>query len=586
MVSSNSRYVITFNGEIYNFSELRKELESTGASFRGHSDTEVMLAAFEEWGIKAAIRRMTGMFAFALWDRERRELHLARDRAGEKPLYVSEIGGNLLFGSQITALRAHPAWVGEIDRGALTLFMRHGYIPAPYSIYQGVEKVLPGTIVTIRRSTSGSGFEHQTTPYWSALEAAITGLSAPLNVDDEEARHILDTTLCKVIGQQMLADVPLGAFLSGGIDSTTVVAIMQSLSSRPVRTFTIGFHEGAYDEAGHARVVAKHLRTEHTEHYVTPRDAQEVIPRLPSIFDEPFADSSQIPTFLVSQLARRSVTVSLSGDGGDELFAGYGRYLDLTRALAKSARAPAVAHQISRIMSGPGAPWALHVAAATVGLGTRVPQLGDRLERLNERLRVRGDVRATYRGLVSSWPRPRDVVIGANEPATWSASIELPGGGPIEQAMLTDFCSYLPDDILVKVDRSAMAVSLESRAPMIDHRVVELAWRLPLSQKLRDGQGKHVLRAVLDRYVPREMMNRPKRGFAIPVGQWLRGPLRGWADDLLSPTALDRDGYLAQAPIIRLWTEHRSGKQDWTGRLWPILMFQAWHQAQDPSRST
>lgn len=579
MSSASGRYVIAFNGEIYNFLGLRRDLEGAGARFRGHSDTEVMLAAIERWGIQGALPRLAGMFAFALWDRERRELHLARDRAGEKPLYVTNVGGTLLFGSQLSSLRAHPRWRGEIDRGALTSLMRYSYIPAPHTIHVGVHKVLPGTVLTIRRLMSGGALERSIETYWSARAVAEAGLAAPLEVSDGEAVRLLDDTLRTVVGQQMVADVPLGAFLSGGVDSTTVVAIMQSLSSRPVRTLTIGFHESGYDEANHARAVANHIGTEHTEQYVTPREAQEVIPRLPWIYDEPFADSSQIPTLLVAQLARRSVTVSLSGDGGDELFAGYGRYLDLERSMAKNACTPSAARPLVRAALGSGRPWAAHAAASLLGLEARVPQLGDRLERLAGRLTAR-DATGTYRQLVSYWPRPQEVVIGAREVTPWSDAATLRNASAVEQAMLIDFCSYLPDDILVKVDRATMAVGLESRAPLIDHRVVELAWRLPLSQKVRNGQGKHVLRGVLDQYVPPTLMDRPKQGFAVPVGSWLRGPLREWADDLLEPRGLAAEGYLEPRPVARLWAEHSSGRQDWTGRLWPVLMFQGWLRAQ------
>lgn len=579
MVSAGGRYVIVFNGEIYNFRELQLELAGTGVRFRGHSDTEVALAAFERWGIQATLPRLAGMFAFALWDRQERELTLARDRAGEKPLYLADLNGTLLFGSQLSALREHPAWRGEIDRGALSALLRYSYIPAPHSIHQGVEKLPPGTVVTLKRSRSTGALERSESAYWSARGAAEAGHASQLQVDDRAAVDMMDGVLRNVIGQQMVADVPLGAFLSGGIDSTVVVAIMQSLSAQRVRTFTIGFHEGGYDEAVHARAVAAHLGTDHTEQYVTPREAWEVIPRLPTVFDEPFADSSQIPTLLVAQLARRAVTVSLSGDGGDELFAGYGRYRDLERALAKNSRFPAAARPFLRAALGGGMPWAAHGAASAIGLATRVPQLGDRLERLEGRVSST-DAMGVYRQLISYWPRPQEVVIGAREVAPWSADATLHGLSAVEQAMLRDFCSYLPDDILVKVDRATMAVSLESRAPLIDHRVVELAWRLPLSQKVRDGQGKRVLRGVLERYVPRSLVDRPKQGFAVPVGSWLRGPLREWAEDLLEPRGLASEGYLEPKPVTRLWAEHSSGRQDWTGRLWPVLMFQGWLRAQ------
>ena len=577
MRSAGGRYVLAFNGEIYNFRRLRAELEQRGHRFRGHSDTEVLLAGVEEWGVPGTVARAAGMFAFALWDRERRELTLGRDRLGEKPLYVARMGGTLLFASELKALRRHPAWRGEVDRDALALYLRFGYVPAPYSIHRGVEKLRPGTLRTIR--VDGNTLSETTTEYWSPVAARTAALADPLPDDDGACEDALDAVLREVVGEQMVADVPLGAFLSGGVDSSTVVGVMQALSARPVRSFTIGFREDGFDEAVHARAVAGHLGTEHTELYVTPAEAQAVIPRLATIYDEPFGDSSQIPTLLVAQLARRHVTVSLSGDGGDELFAGYGRYQDLERAWAKVARVPrALRPAVSRV-TGPIPAALVHRAATGAGVIHLAPRLGHRVERLS-RMMAAPSVERLYEQLMSQWLSPHALVVGARDLPTVYSTPLAPGASRVERAMLADLASYLPDDILVKVDRATMAVSLESRAPFLDHRVAELAWRIPMRQKLRGGRGKDVLRRVLDRYVPRAMIERPKQGFGVPVGAWVRGPLRDWAEALLAPERLAADGLLRPAPIRRRWAEHLAGHQDWGDLLWSVLMLQAWREAQ------
>ena len=582
MTSASERYVMAFNGEVYNFEAMRRELAAQGdaPTFRGHSDTEVMLAAIEAWGLEAAVKRFVGMFAFALWDRQERVLHLVRDRLGIKPLYYGWAGDTLLFGSELKALRAHPAFRPEIDRDVLTLLLRHSYIPAPYSIYKGVRKLPPGTILTLR----GAGAA-EPVPYWSARDAAEAGLADPFSGSDSEAADALDTLLREAVGMRMVADVPLGAFLSGGVDSSAVVALMQAQSSRPVQTFSIGFRESGYDEAPFAREVAGHLGTDHTELYVSPEDAQAVIPALPAMYDEPFADPSQIPTFLVSQLARRHVTVSLSGDGGDELFAGYNRYFagrslwdrvgwmppGLRRAAAGALTSvpPRTTDALARQMN-PLLPRSLRHG----GLSSKVAKTADILRACCPD--------AMYETLVSHWTDPASMVLGADgEPPTaltgegrWAGPSDL-----TQRMMYADLMSYLPDDILAKVDRASMAVSLEARVPLLDHRVVEFSWRLPLPLLVRGGQGKWLLRQVLYRYVPREMIERPKMGFGVPIDAWLRGPLRPWAEALLDERRLHDEGFFDPAPIRARWTEHLSGQRNWQYHLWDVLMFQAWHEA-------
>ncbi len=582
MHSACGRYVVTYNGEIYNFRSLRQQLEGLGQKFRGHSDTEVLLAAVSQWGLQKALVSFNGMFAFALWDRETHTLHLCRDRIGEKPLYYGWMGKTFLFASELKALLAHPACKKEVDRNALALYLRHSYVPTPYSIYKGILKLAAGTMLTIgARSVDTEASAPAPVAYWSAREAAEQGVREGFTGSENEATAHLESLLRDAVGLRMVADVPLGAFLSGGIDSSTIVALMQAQSRRPVKTFTIGFHEGVYDEARYAGAVAKHLGTEHTELYVTPAQAQGVIPRLPSLYDEPFSDSSQIPTFLISELARRHVTVALSGDGGDELFAGYNRYFwaqDIWDGMGWMPR---------RVRTG--AAWALTSVAADTWSRRlkavrrilppvlRVQHPGEKLYKLAELLAV-GDEGALYRSLVSHWKAPASVVLGASEPVTvltdrshW-ASV----GDFRQQMMFLDTVTYLPDDILVKVDRASMAVSLEARVPLLDHRVVEFAWRLPLSMKIRNRQGKQALRRVLGKYLPLALVDRPKMGFGVPIDSWLRGPLRDWGEDLLDERRLEKDGFLSPGPVREKWTQHLSGRFNWQYHLWDVLMFQAW----------
>jgi len=586
MVSANGRYVIAFNGEIYNHLLLRAEFGRSGIApvWRGHSDTETLLAGFEAWGIRGTVERCVGMFAFAVWDRESRSLTLGRDRLGEKPLYYGWQGQGeqaaFLFGSELTALKAHPMFAAEIDRNALCLLMRHNYIPAPYSIYQSIRKLLPGTLLTITRADR----EPKIVPYWSAAEVAAAGCASPFAGTAEQAVDELEVLLKSAVRQQMVADVSLGAFLSGGIDSSTVVALMQSLSDRPVKTFTIGFHEADYNEAVHAKAVAAHLGTEHTELYVTPQQALDVIPRLPALYSEPFSDSSQIPTFLVSQLARQHVTVSLSGDAGDELFCGYNRYVVADRLWKKLSRLPMGSRRLAArgLMALSPMRWNSLLGPVQGLLPTSLQQAnwGDKLHK-GAGVLASGDMDGLYLGLVSHWDDPASLVINTQEPLTLLTghAPQLSGLDYIQRMMALDTLTYLPDDILVKVDRAAMGVSLESRVPFLDHRVVEFTWHLPLSMKLRDGVGKWVLREVLYRHVPKVLIERPKMGFGVPIDAWLRGPLKDWAEDLLSEQRLQREGFLNSVPIRQKWAEHLSGRRNWQYHLWNVLMFQAWLEA-------
>jgi asparagine synthase (glutamine-hydrolysing) len=581
MLSRSGRYVISYNGEVYNFPELRAELEIAGARFRGRSDTEVMLAAFEKWGIESAVRRFVGMFAFALWDRGERQLTLVRDRIGEKPLYYGWCGETFLFGSELKALCAHPSWCGDINRAVLASYMRYGYVPLPHSIYLGISKLLPGTWIRIS-ADDPPGHMPLPVTYWSAREAAMQEPLADLS--DAAATDALDSLLRQAVGRQMISDVPIGAFLSGGIDSSTVVALMQCQSPRPVRTFSIGFSESDYDEARYAKLVAAHLGTDHTELYLSAKEALDVIPRLPEIYDEPFGDSSQIPTHLVAALARKHVTVALSGDGGDELFGGYNRYFWGRSIWNRIGPVPqGVRYGIGRMMTTLS-PAAWDRFGKLLPYGLRQPTLGDRIHKLASVIDVDGPDEL-YRRLVSQHREPGSLIVGANESPIW-ADVEAAAFGRddfTERMMFHDLVGYLTDDILAKVDRAAMAVSLETRVPLLDHHLVEFAWRLPLSMKIRDGQGKWLLRQVLHRYVPRELINRPKQGFGVPLDAWLRGPLREWAEELLDEHRLRREGYLHLAPIREKWNEHLSGRRNWQYWLWNVLMFQAWLSAKYPS---
>jgi len=577
MDSASGRYTIIFNGEVYNFEEIRRDL-GPACNWRGHSDTEVMLEAIERWGVEPAVQRFVGMFAFALWDRQERRLFLVRDRLGIKPLYYGFVGGDFVFASELKAIFQYPGFEARIDRGALALYMRHSYVPAPHCIYERLWKLPPGSMLTLNSPRE----QPEISPYWSACEVARAGLSSRVQAADAELVEQLEKKLLQAVGLRMIADVPLGAFLSGGIDSSTVVALMQAQSHRPVKTFTIGFYEDEFNEAKHAKRVADHLGTDHTELYVTPEETRNVIPLLSRMYDEPFADPSQIPTYLVSKLARKKVTVSLSGDGGDELFGGYNRYF-LTRSLWNSFRwmpkplrklAAATIHSFRPQGIDRAYGWLQPVLPKR----RRVPAVGDKVHKLAGFLES-NDPQGIYIHALSTW-LPAEVVPDSHEPQTvmefiqgarWLPTIE-------EQMMLTDAVNYLPDDILTKVDRASMAVSLEARVPLLDHRVVEFAWKLPLHFKIRSGTGKWILRQVLYKYVPPALIERPKMGFGIPIGRWLRGPLREWAEDLLSPQNLAQHNLFCGQPIRKKWLEHLSGARNWQYQLWEVLVFQDWFQ--------
>jgi len=583
MHSNSGRYVLNYNGEIYNFAGLRRELESTGSRFRGSGDSEVLMAAIERWGLHDALDRCNGMFALALWDRQDRTLSLARDRMGEKPLYYGWSGRSLLFGSELKALRAHPAFDAAIDRDALTLYLRHNCVPAPYSIFEGIRKLPPGTTLTVGEGAS-PGVLPEPQSYWSLADVVTEATENRYAGSADDALDTLDAALRDAVGLRMYADVPLGAFLSGGIDSSLIAALMQAQATTKVKTFTIAFDDRGYDEAGDAQRVASHLGTEHTELLVTHEDALDTVPRLAELYDEPFSDASQLPTFLLSRLTREHVTVAMSGDGGDELFGGYNRYLWASGTWERLRRVP------RPLRAGLGA-----------ALDTVPPRWWDAGYRRAEpaiprRLRVRtpgikvqkmagvlgsADVADLHLRLASHSQNPHRLVVGGREPSSlFSRPERWPSlADPVERMMYLDSVTYLPDDILVKVDRASMGVSLEARVPYLDHRIVELAWQLPTAMKVHSGTGKWLLRRLLHRYVPPALVERPKMGFGAPIGSWLRGPLRPWAEELLSESRLRREGYFEPSPIRRLWAEHQTGRRERQYELWDILMFQVWLEA-------
>ncbi len=580
MQSASGRYIIVFNGEVYNFKELRAELRKHGASFKGGSDTEVLLASIEAWGIKKALQRFNGMFALALWDTKTRTLYLARDRMGIKPLYYGIFNGILLFGSELKALRAHPAFRAEIDRNALSLYLRHNCIPAPHSIYQCIYKLAPASLLTIR----AENLSHFPQPekYWQLSEIVQSGLADPLEGSDTEIISIFHDHLLSSIGARMVSDVPLGAFLSGGIDSSLVVALMQAQSARSVQTFTIGFQETGFNEAGYAKDVAHRLGTDHTELYIRSAEAQAIIPSLPSIYDEPFADSSQIPTYLVSKLARKHVTVSLSGDGGDELFGGYNRYFWIQQIWHRVGWLPL---KLRRALSQLLTRVPVHMWASLLG-PIQLPNAANKIHTFAEML-SESNATGLYKSVISHWKAPASIVIGAKEPLTpitdpgyWAHALPQP-----QQMMALDIATYLHDDILTKVDRASMAVGLEVRPPFLDdHETIALAWRLPLEQKIRAGNGKWILKEILSEYLPTSLFERPKMGFGVPIDSWLRGPLRDWAEDLLNEERLKTEGFFYPTPIRAKWAEHLSGQRNWQYDLWDVLTFQAWWQAQSQER--
>jgi len=573
MVSTDGRFIITYNGEVYSYQPIAAEFVARGHKFRGHSDTEVILESFALSGVEATLKRMIGMFAIALWDRRDRTLTLMRDRLGIKPLYWAKFGNLLLFGSELKALRAHPGWTPRIDQSAVAAFMRHNYIPAPRTIYEGVHKLEPGTMLTLPWQG-----EPRITRYWDARTVARDGTNLPLEGTDAELIEQLEELLRDAVGRRMIADVPLGAFLSGGVDSSAVVALMQAARSGKVKTFSIGFDIPGFDEAPYAAAVAHHLGTEHTELTVTSNQALDVIPRLPEWYDEPFADSSQIPTYLVSAMTRRHVTVALSGDGGDELFGGYNRY-QLTqrfwRALSLMPRAVRKGAAAALTAMSPDR-WTSLLSALPSRL--RPPQAGDKVHKVASVLKL-DSADAIYRRLVSAW-EPSEIMPHVREPESILDDDKLTTefSELMSRMQFLDLVTYLPDDILTKVDRASMAVALEARVPLLDHRVVEFAWRLPQAAKVRGGTSKWILRQILYRHVPPALIERPKMGFGIPLGEWLRGPLRDWAETLLDEQRLREAGLLDHAVVRRFWQEHIDGGRNWQYLLWNVLMLESWRE--------
>lgn len=578
MLSECGQFAIVFNGEIYNHEDLRTELEQEfgSISWRGHSDTEVLLRGLQCWGVEQTLSKINGMFAFAFWDDRRKQLYLARDRMGEKPLYFGKQNGTFIFGSELKALKAHPYFRTEVDRDALALYLRHNYIPAPYSIYQNIYKLKPAHLLVV--SDNGQTISEQHC-YWDLKRKAEEGLQSQIG-DESEALEQLEVLLKDSVKRRMMADVPLGAFLSGGYDSTIVAALMQAQSTESVKTFSIGLKEDAFNEAQYAKQVAVHLGTEHTELYVEPHQALDVIPKLPSIYDEPFSDSSQIPTFLVSQLTKRHVTVALSGDGGDELFCGYSRYFQQQKIWSVVKRIPPALRPVVALLLEKFPGGLAQVLFKALPRQYHIDNVADRLPKLAEWIRPEG-FNSFYRNSISHMKASDQIVLGANALETEFETFAKILGNfkPQEKMMLLDSLTYLPGDILTKVDRASMAVSLEARVPLLDHRLVEFSWRLPIDMKTKNGQGKWPLRQLVYNYVPREMMERPKQGFGVPIEQWLVGHLKDWAADLLDERKLRQQGFFDPAPIIKMWQEHLSGKRRWHYYLWDVLMFQAWLQS-------
>jgi asparagine synthase (glutamine-hydrolysing) len=582
MVSPSGRFAISYNGEVYNFKEIRQQCEQHGFSFRGGSDTEVILAAIEQWGVEEAVRKFVGMFALAIWDNRDATLFLCRDRLGKKPLYYTARGDTCAFGSELKAICALPSFHREIDRNVLALLVRYNLIPSPWSIYKDVFKVPPGAVVAVQQR--GGSFEATSSAYWSLADVAARGQAGLIDGEERDVVDQFEALLSDAVGIRMIADVPLGAFLSGGIDSSTVVALMQKQSSIPVKTFSIGNADKKHDEAAYAKAVAHHLGTEHTEFYITGKDILDVVPLLPQMFDEPLPDSSQIPTFLVSKLSRTKVTVALTGDGGDEVFGGYARYRRVPQVWKALAAVPYPLRKAGgRFLAGksPGAGLLVSAAASFLRSQGRVCNSDQVRSYIAATASVASPQDLFHRYLCNELD-PAGVVVGAG---AVGVPLLSPGMWPVfrnfeSTMMYVDMLNFLSEDILVKVDRASMAVSLETRIPILDHRVVEFAWRLPLKYKIRGTQSKWILRQVLHRYVPESLVNRPKMGFSIPVGKWLKNELRPWAEEMLSEARLKRQGYFAAAPIRRKWLEHLSGQRDWHFYLWNILTFQAWLEAQ------
>jgi asparagine synthase (glutamine-hydrolysing) len=571
MQSSNKRYTIVFNGEIYNHDELRKQLDFN--KWSGYSDTETLLECIESWGLDRTLKKINGMFAFALWDNTECTIHLVRDRMGEKPLYYGWQGDSFLFGSELKALKIHPSFQEQIHRDSLNLFFRYNHIPAPFSIYRNIFKLTPGTVLTLRQGEK----KYKVRKYWSLLNTAIQGLSNLSKNTEKELTFELDNLLRKSVKQKMLSDVPIGAFLSAGIDSSIVVSIMQSMSSQPIKTFTIGFEDNAYDEAKDARLIAKHLGTDHHELYVKPQDIIDILPLLPELYDEPFSDASQIPTYLVSKLAKERVTVSLSGDGGDELFCGYNRYHFTQKFWGVVTIFPFFFRKMISflLLSIPVNFW--NKLENFAFLSKKYNNIGLKLNKVARAI-VSNTLYELYDNLLSNWKINDQLVQGAKNRILLdsNSSKDLDRFSKVEKMMLWDMQSYLPNDILVKLDRASMGVSLEGRVPFLDHKIVEFAWRVPSKYKYKNNKGKWLLRQVLHQYIPKELTDRPKSGFTLPLSGWLRGPLKEWAEGLINNDRLVYEGILNSDIVSKRWQEHQTGEKDWSSQLWSILMFQLW----------
>jgi asparagine synthase (glutamine-hydrolysing) len=573
MRSPSGRWVLTYNGELYNAPSLRAQLEGSGAVFRGTSDTEVLVVGIDRWGLEETLERIEGMFAFGAWDAASRCLHLARDRFGEKPLFYGWTGGRFAFASELKAFHAIPRFDPDIDRDAVAQFLRLSSVPAPQCIYRGLAKLVPGSRVALD-AAARPGILPAQIPYWSAPAAIDAALALPVLVDDREATDRVEEALSEAVAARMVADVPIGALLSGGVDSSVVVALMQRHSPRPVRTFTVAFADQSFDESVSAEAVAAHLGTDHTTVEMPPSEVFDIVPRVADIWDEPFSDSSQLPTHLVSKVARRSVTVALSGDGGDELFAGYNRHawLDRVWRTAKPLPSP-VRRTVGRSLRALP-PGAIDSAASVLPSRWQVRLPSTKVAKLGRVLEA-PSVRDAYGALIAHWEDPASVVLGV-PPLVDGRVPDIGGEDVMSQLLRADLTTYLPDDVLTKVDRASMAVSLETRAPFLDRGVLDVAWRLPGSSKLRDGVSKWMLRQVLYRHVPRALVDRPKMGFGIPISTWLRGPLRPWAEDLLAAPALARHGVLDPGPVREAWRLHLSKRRDLGYELWDVLMLEAW----------
>jgi asparagine synthase (glutamine-hydrolysing) len=588
MISPSGRFVIAFNGEIYNYKDLKSEIQKSDFyinDWSSDSDTEVLLRSIEIWGLERTLSKIVGMFSFALLDMENDDLFLARDRIGEKPLYYGCQKGSFIFGSELKALKVHSDFENIIDRNSITLQLRFSSIPAPFSIYKGVRKLLPGTYIKLSLANNNFQIENipSPIPYWKLSNIISEGRKNVFLGSDNEAIGQLDKLLNKSIEQQMLSDVPLGAFLSGGVDSSSIVAIMQAQSDKPIKTFTIGSDDQSYNEAKLAKLIAEYLQTDHTELYVSAQDALNIIPYLPKLYDEPFSDFSQIPTSIVSKLAKKQVTVSLSGDAGDELFGGYNRYIGVDNWWSKINSMPFWLRRFvgSKILSISPLKWESFEVFSSKVFFNRFPLggLGNKMQKVGSVLGIRDDSEL-YNHFVSNWSFPEEVVLKGIEPIIPNISNEIDFDNITSKMMAMDTMQYLPDDILVKLDRAAMGESLETRVPFLDHRIIEFAWTLPLSMKIRSGQGKWILRQLLNKYVPNKLTERPKTGFNLPIDKWLRGPLKDWAEDLLDEKRLISEGYLNPIPIRQKWEEHISGKYNWQHQLWDVLMFQAWLKEQ------